>query len=83
MKYTIVLLMATLLPASAHAARQVDFANAAGTVAGSSSGLTLTGSTLTLVRNLYSHGIITGNLGTVEFSTAAMDSGNLNILCYP
>jgi hypothetical protein len=77
MKYTIVLLMATLLPASAHAARQVDFANAAGTVAGSSSGLTLTGSTLTLVRNLYSHGIITGNLGTVEFSTAAMDSGNL------
>ena len=78
MKQTIVLMLMMLLPASALAARQVDFGNSGGTLSGSASGLTLSGSTLTVVNNLYAKGqIITGTLGTVEFSTAAMDSGNI------
>jgi len=78
MKQTIVLMIAMLLPASALAARQVDIGNSGGTLTGSASGLTLTGSTLTSVNNLYSPGqLITGMLGTVEFSTAAMDTGDI------
>ena len=77
MKQTIILMVVMLLPASALAARQVDIGNLGGTLTGSASGLTVGDSTLTLVNNLYSHGIITGNLGTVAFSTAAMDSGSI------
>jgi hypothetical protein len=77
MKYTMILIAAMLLPATALASRQVDIGNSGGTLAGSASGLTLTGSTLTLVNNLYPLGLITGNLGTVVFSTAAMDSGTI------
>lgn len=77
MKYTMILMAAMLLPATALASRQVDIGNSGGTLTGSASGLTLTGSTLTLVNNLYPLGLITGNLGTVAFSTAAMDSGTI------
>jgi hypothetical protein len=77
MKYTMILMVAMLLPATALASRQVDIGNSGGTLTGSASGLILTGSTLTLVNNLYPLGLITGNLGTVAFSTAAMDSGTI------
>jgi hypothetical protein len=77
MKYTLTLLFAMLLPAAAMAARQVDIGNSGGTLTGSASGLTVTDSTLILVNNLYSTGMITGTLGTVAFSTAALDSGSI------
>src|ERR1700690_265195 len=77
MKYTMILMAAMLLPATALASRQVDIGNSGGTLTGSASGLTLTGSTLTLVNNPYPLGLITRNLGTLAFSTAAMDSGTI------
>jgi hypothetical protein len=74
---SLLFVMAVLLPVSAFAARQVDLGNTGGTLSGSSSGLTITDSTLTMVNNLYGTGMITGDLGTVAFSTAAMDSGSI------
>ena len=70
------LLLALALPLSAFAARQVDIGNTSGTLTGSSSGLAVSDSTLTLVNNLYG-GLITGNLGTVAFQTGALTSGDL------
>jgi hypothetical protein len=72
-------LLALVLPLSAVAdsSNQVDFGNTGGTLTGSNAGLTLSGSTLTSVVNYDGLGTVTGNLGSLSFSTGALISGNL------
>ncbi len=69
-------LLALALPLVAFAG-DVDFTNQNGTLAGTSSGLTLTGSTLTEIDGLGGGGLIQGSLGTLTFTTGALTSGNL------
>jgi hypothetical protein len=64
------------LPLPALATSTIDFTNIGGTLAGSTSGLSLTGSILTSANGL-GGGLITGNLGTLTFSTGALISGSL------
>ena len=68
-------LLALALPMAAFANNSVDFTNSGGTLSGSSAGLSLSGSTLIAMGGM--GGLVTGDLGTVSFSTAAMTSGNL------
>lgn len=76
-----VLLMAALalaMPLAAFASGEVDFTNAGGTLMGSNSGLSLSGSALVIVNGFHGGGLITGsNLGSVSFSTGAVMSGSL------
>ena len=67
-------LLALALPMAAFANNSVDFTNSGGSLSGTNSGLTLTGSALIAVNGL-GGGLITGNLGTVSFSTGALMSG--------
>ena len=75
-----VVLMAVLalaLPLAAFAGN-VDFTNTGGTLTGTSAGLTLSGSELTVVDGLGGLGVVSGgNLGALTFSTGALTSGNL------
>ena len=64
------------LPLAAFA-DSVDFSNSLGTLAGSSAGLTLTGSTLSDVVGLGGNGPVLGDLGIVTFSTGSLISGSL------
>jgi PEP-CTERM motif len=68
-------LLALALPMAAFAHNSVDFTNVGGTLAGGTSGLALTGSTLALVGT--GGTVFTGNLGTLTFSTAGLASGDL------
>jgi hypothetical protein len=77
----VLLLTALLLalPFAAFAGSSVDFTNGGGTLSGTNSGLTLTGSTL-IAANGLGGGLITGsNLGTVSFSTGALSGGTLQM----
>jgi hypothetical protein len=70
-------LLALALPVAAFAG-SVDFGNTGGTLAGSSAGLTLTGSNLTSVIGLGSGTCATfAPCGSVTFTTGALTSGNL------
>jgi hypothetical protein len=69
--------LALALPMAAFASSSVDFSNSGGNLTGTNAGLTLTGSTLIAVNGLNGGGLITGNLGTVDFSTGALASGDL------
>jgi len=71
----LLVLLALALPMAAFANNSVDFTNSGGTLSGSSAGLSLSGSTLIAMGG--SGGLITGSLGTVNFSTAGLISGNL------
>ena len=64
-------LLALALPVASFAS-SVDFTNSGGTLSGSSSGLTLTGSELIAVKGLGGGGLVTGNLGTLSFTTGAL-----------
>jgi hypothetical protein len=80
MKRMVLMLIAALaLPLAAFASsNSVDFTNSGGTLSGSSSGLSLSGSTVVVVNGLNGFGIDTGaNLGTVTFTTGALMSGSL------
>src|ERR1700683_2380656 len=73
-----VVLMAVLalaLPLAAFAGN-VDFTNTGGTLTGTSAGLTLTGSELTVVDCL-GGGIVTGGLGSLSLTTGGLTSGSL------
>jgi hypothetical protein len=72
-KLVLLALLALALPIAAFADTQVDYTNSGGTLSGSNSGLSLSGSTLIAVNG----GLITGNLGTVSFTTGALTSGSL------
>lgn len=70
-------LLALALPVAAFAG-SVDFGNSGGTLAGTTAGLTLSGSNLTTVIGLGSGTCSSGSpCGTVSFSTGALTSGNL------
>lgn len=70
------LLLGLALPVAGFA-NSVDFTNSAGTLSGSNAGLSLTGSTLIAING--PGGLLTGNLGTVTFSTGALSSGSLQM----
>jgi hypothetical protein len=74
----LVALLALALPLVAFASDSIDFTNSGGTLSGSNAGLTLTGSELIAVNGLNSLGLVTGDLGSVTFSTGALMSGSLN-----
>ena len=62
------------------ASSDIDYTNSGGTLSGSNSGLTLSGSVLIAVNGLNGGGLITGNnLGSVSFSTGALTSGSLQM----
>ena len=65
-------LLALALPMAAFAHNSVDFTNAGGNLSGSSTGLMLSGSELI---SMNAGGMITGNLGTLTFSTGSMQAG--------
>jgi PEP-CTERM motif len=72
-------LLALALPLAAFA-NSIDTTNSGGTLAGSTAGLTLTGSLLIAVNGLGGLGLVTGNdLGSVSFSTGALASGSLQM----
>ena len=74
-RMVLLFLLALALPMAAFANNSFDITNAGGTLSGSSAGLTLSGSTLIAFG---SGGMpITGNLGSVGFSTAALLTGDL------
>jgi hypothetical protein len=72
-------LLALALPISAFAGSSVDFTNSGGTLSGSSAGLSLTGSELIAVNGLNGLGLVTGDLGSVSFTTGALTSGSLQM----
>ena len=72
-------LLALALPMAAFASSGVDFTNSGGTLTGTNSGFSLTGSTLAAVNGLNGGGLVTGNLGTVDFTTGALTSGSLQM----
>lgn len=69
-------LLALALPMSVFASNSVDFGNNGGTLTGGNGGLTLSGSTLVAVNGLNGMGLVTGNLGTVSFTTGAFLTGD-------
>ena len=72
--------LALALPMAVFASSGVDYTNSGGTLSGSNSGLSLTGSVLVAVNGLNGGGLITGNdLGSVAFSTGALTSGSLQM----
>jgi len=75
-RIVLIALLALALPVAAFAG-QVDFGNTGGTLAGSSAGLTLTGSTLTDVTGFNGGGLVQGTLGTVAFTTGSLTSGSV------
>ena len=72
-------LLALALPIAAFADSSVDFTNSGGTLSGSSAGLTLSGSELIAINGLNGLGLVTGNLGSMTFSTGALTGGNLQM----
>jgi hypothetical protein len=72
-------LLALALPMAAFAGSQVGFTNVTGTLSGSSAGLTLGGSVLAVVNGLNGLGVVTGDLGSLTFSTGALTSGDINM----
>src|ERR1700704_5403472 len=73
--------LALAVPLTAFA-NSVDFMNSVGILAGSNSGLSLTGSALTGVNGLGGLGPVKGNnLGTVSFRTGALSRGSLQNGC--
>lgn len=72
-KLVLLALLALALPMVAFADNSIDFTNAGGTLTGSSSGLSLTDSTLVKIGNT-----LGSNLGTLSFTTGSIASGNLS-----
>jgi len=70
-------LLALAMPLTAFAG-SVDFTNHGGTLSGSDAGLTLSGSELIAVNVLNGMGLVTGDLGSLTFSTGPLISGTLN-----
>jgi hypothetical protein len=77
MKRTVLMVLLVLAFPLAAFADTVDFSNMGGTLTGSSAGLSLTGSVLSGVVGLGGNGPVTGDLGTLAFTTGSLLSGNL------
>lgn len=79
-KILLLAVLALALPMAAFASSGVDFTNSGGTLSGTNSGLSLSGSVLAAVNGLNGGGLITGsNLGSVSFTTGALTSGSLQM----
>jgi hypothetical protein len=77
-KILLLAVLALALPMAAFASSTIDFTNSGGTLTGSSSGVSLSSSTLVVVKGFFG-GTITGtNLGSVSFTTGALTSGSLS-----
>jgi hypothetical protein len=75
-KLVLLAVLALALPTAVFAGSSIDYTNSGGTLAGSNSGLSLSGSVLIAVNG--NGGLITGNdLGSVSFQTGALSSGSL------
>jgi len=72
-------LLALSLPMAAFANNSVDFTNSGGTLSGTTAGLSLSGSELIAVNGLNGLGLVTGDLGSLSFSTGALTSGSLQM----
>ena len=70
MKIVLWLLLCLALPVAA-SANSVDFTNSGGTLSGSTAGLSLSGSTFIAIN---AGTLLTGDLGTITFSTGALTS---------
>lgn len=70
-------LLALAMPLAAFGDNSVDFTNEGGVLSGSTAGLSLSGSELIAVNGLNGMGLVTGDLGSVSFSTGALLSGSL------
>jgi hypothetical protein len=78
-KAVLLAVLALALPMASFATSSVDFTNSGGTLSGSSSGLSLSGSTLVAINGLGGGGLVTGNdLGGLSFTTGAVSSGSLS-----
>jgi hypothetical protein len=75
----LLLLSCMLLPSLSFATSDTDFSNSGGTLSGTNAGLSLTGSTLIAVAGFNGGGLVTGDLGTVSFSTGALTGGSLQM----
>ncbi len=71
-RIVLMVVLALALPLAAFANNSVDFTNSGGTLAGSNTGLSLSGSMLIAVNGLGGGGLVTGDLGSVTFSTGAL-----------
>ncbi len=78
-RIVLTVLFSLALPIAAFAGN-VDFTNTGGTLAGSSAGLSLTGSELTDVNGFSGMGLIQGALGTLSLTTGTLASGSLNAM---
>lgn len=78
-KIFLLAVLALALPIAAFANSGVDFTNSGGTLSGTNSGLSLSGSTLAAVNGLNGGGLVTGVLGSVSFTTGALTSGSLQM----
>jgi hypothetical protein len=75
----IFLLSCLMLPSLARANDRTDFSNSGGTLTGSDAGLALSGSTLIAVTGFRGLGMVTGNLGTLSFTTGGLTNGTLQM----
>ena len=66
-KVTLLFTLVIAMSLAASASSNVDFSNSGGILSGSSAGLSLSGSILTVVNGLNGGGLITGNLGSLTF----------------
>jgi hypothetical protein len=74
-KLVLLAVLALALPTAVFASSGIDYTNVGGTLSGSASGLSLSGSVLAVVSG--GAGTITGDLGSVSFGTGALTSGSL------
>jgi hypothetical protein len=77
MKRIALMALITLALPLAAFADNVDFGNSGGTLTGTSTTLTLSGSELTQVTGFNGMGLTQGSLGSVSFTTGALVSGNM------
>ena len=78
--FAVILFSFGILINSAFASTAIDFSNQGGTVSGTNGGLSLTGSTLIAVTGWNGSSTkITGDLGSVTFTTGALSGGSLGM----
>jgi hypothetical protein len=78
-KILLLAVLALALPTAVFAGSSVDYTNSGGNLMGSTSGLTLSGSNLSIVNGLNGNGFVSGsNLGSVSFGTGALLTGSLS-----
>lgn len=75
----VLLLLSCMLSTASFADSGTDFSNSGGTLSAAGAGLALSGSTLVAVQGLNGRGLVTGDLGTVTFSTGALMGGSLQM----